>query len=335
MPRVVVFDETGGPEVLRVVEEPSGVPGPGEVRVRIEAFAVNRLDELTRSGAAPRPVRLPHARLGCEGTGVVDALGPGVEGFAVGDAVLITAVPDMAASGTYADDVVLPAARLVRRPAGLDAIGAAALWVAYSTAYGALVEKAGMRPGDHVLITAASGTVGLAALQIAGQLGAVPLAVTRTAAKRKDLLAAGAAAVIATDEEDVAEATRRHTGGVGADIVLDSVMGPGLADLATAAKPVSGTLVTVGWLDPRPAPYPRSAITMHRYMSFEHTLDPAAVRRIAAFLTAGLRTGALQPAVDRVFSLDDIAEAHRYLERGQEGLGKIVVTTAAAAGSAG
>jgi NADPH:quinone reductase-like Zn-dependent oxidoreductase len=348
MPRVVVFDETGGPEVLHVVEEPAGEPGPGEVRVRIEAFAVNRLDELTRSGAGPRPVRLPHARLGCEGTGVVDAVGAGVEGFAVGDAVLITAVPDMAAGGTYADYVVLPAARIVPRPAGLDAVGAAALWVAYSTAYGALVEKAGMRPGDHVLITAASGTVGLAALQIANQIGAVPIAVTRSAAKKKELLAAGAAAVIASDEEDVAEAARRHTagkggaggtggGGVGGpsaaagpgvDIILDSVMGPGLADLAKAAKPITGTLVTVGWLDPRPAPYPMGALTMHRYMSFEHTLDPAAVRRIAAFLAAGLRFGALHPAVDRVFGLDDIVEAHRYLARGQENAGKIVVTTA-------
>src|SRR5690242_15961466 len=95
MARVVVFDEIGGPEVLRVVEEPAGDPGPGEVRLRIEAFAVNRLDELTRSGASPVPIRLPHARLGCEGTGIVDALGPGVEGLGVGDAVLISAVPDM------------------------------------------------------------------------------------------------------------------------------------------------------------------------------------------------------------------------------------------------
>jgi NADPH2:quinone reductase len=331
MARVVVFDETGGPEVLRVVEEPAGDPGPGEVRVRIEAFAVNRLDELTRSGASPAPVRLPHARLGCEGTGIVDAVGPGVEGLGVGDAVLITAVPDMTSNGTYADCTVLPAARVVKRPAELDPVRAAALWVAYSTAYGALVEKAGMRPGDHVLITAASGTVGLAAIQIANQIGAVPIAVTRHTAKRDELLAAGAHAVVATDRENIAEATSRLTSGTGADIILDSVMGPGLADLARAARRITGTLVTVGWLDPRPAPYPSNAITTHRYMSFEHTLDPAAVRRIAAFLFAGLRTGALNPTVDKVFALDRIGEAHRYLESGRTALGKIVGVTAAAA----
>ncbi|WP_433153500.1 zinc-dependent alcohol dehydrogenase family protein [Actinomadura nitritigenes] len=329
MARVVVFDEIGGPEVLRVVEEPAGEPGPGEVRLRIEAFAVNRLDELTRSGASPVPIRLPHARLGCEGTGIVDALGPGVDGLGVGDAVLITAVPDMTSNGTYADYTVLPAARVVKRPAGLTPAKAAALWVAYSTAYGALVEKAKMQPGDNVLITAASGTVGLAAIQIANQIGAVPIAVTRHTAKRDELLAAGAAAVIATDQDDLAKAASLLTGGAGADIILDSVMGPGLADLAAAAKRFTGTLVTVGWLDPRPAPYPSNAITTHRYMSFEHTLDPAAVRRIAAFLFAGLRSGAVDPAVDRVFALEEIVEAHRYLESGRQAPGKIIVATGA------
>jgi NADPH:quinone reductase-like Zn-dependent oxidoreductase len=326
MPRVVVFDETGGPEVLRIVDDPLTEPRADEVRVRIESFGVNRLDELTRAGASPRPVRLPHARLGCEGTGVIDAVGADVEGFGPGDAVIITAVPDMEGNGTYAEYTTVPAARIIRRPAGLEPTGAAALWVSYSTAYGALVEKAGMRPGDRVVITAASGTVGLAAIQIANQIGAVPIAVSRSSAKVDELLAAGAAAVVATDRQDIAEAVLKYTDGAGAEIILDSVMGPGLQDLAKAATPVKGTLVTVGWLDPRPAPYPMSAITMHRYRSFEHTLDQAAVRRMAAFLTAGLRTGALAPTVDRVFDLDDIVAAHRYLAEGQQHPGKIVVT---------
>ncbi|WP_455709533.1 alcohol dehydrogenase catalytic domain-containing protein [Microbispora rosea] len=152
----------------------------------------------------------PHARLGCEGTGIVDALGEGVEGYDVGDAVVLTAVPDMTANGTYAEHTVLPATRIIKRPEGLSPVSAAALWVAYSTAYGALVEKAGMKPGDQVLITAASGTVGLAAIQIANHIGATPIAVTRHAAKRDDLLAAGAAAVVATDTEDIVQATHLH-----------------------------------------------------------------------------------------------------------------------------
>ena len=324
MPRVVVFDETGDPDVLHIVDEPVTEPGPGEVRVKIEAAGVNRLDQLMRSGGYPRPFRLPHARLGCEGTGTVDALGPGVEGISVGDPVLITAVPAMDRNGTYAEYTDVPATAVIPRPAGLDATTAAALWVAYSTAYGALVEKAGMRPGDHVLITAASSSVGLAAIQVAAMIGAVPLAVTRHAAKKDALEAAGAAAVIVTDSDDVGKASRAYTNGAGVDIILDSVMGPGLAELATAARP-GGTLLTVGWLDPRPAPMPVNApLTISRYMSFEHVLDPVVVRRMAAFLTAGLRSGVLRPAVDKAYSLDVVADAHRHLERGQQ-IGKIVV----------
>jgi NADPH:quinone reductase-like Zn-dependent oxidoreductase len=327
MPRVVVFDEFGGPEVLHVVEEPAPEPGAGEVRVRIEAFAINPLDQMMRSGTSPAPVAFPHARLGVEGTGVLDALGPGVTvtGLAVGDPVVITAIPDAGVRGSYAEYTTVPASRVVARPAGLGVTEAAAIWVGYSTAYGALVEKAGMRPGDHVLVTAASGSVGRAAMQIANQIGAVPIALTRHAAKKDGLLAAGAAAVIATDQEDVVKAVQRHTGGAGADIILDLVLGPGQQELVNAARP-GATLVAAGFLDPRPTPLPNGALTIHRYRSFEHTLDDVVVRRMVAFMNAGVRFGALRPAVDRVFGLDEVVEAHRYLEEGRNAEGKIVVT---------
>lgn len=329
MPRVVVFDEFGGPEVMRVVEEPTALPAAGEVRIRMEAFAVNPLDRMMRAGVSPAPVPLPRARLGVEGTGVVDALGAGVgegAGVGVGDPVILTAVPDAHVRGSYADYVTIPAERVIARPAGLDVVEAAAIWVAYSTAYGALIEKAGMRPGDRLLVTAASGAVGRAALQIAHQIGAVPVAVTRSAARTEDLLAAGAAAVIATDRENLVEAARRHSDGAGADIVLDLVTGPGQQELVQAARP-GGTLVAAGFLDPRPTPAPvGNPLTIFGYRSFEHTLDPVVVRRMAAFLNAGVRLGVLRPAVDRVFDLDDVVEAHRYLENGHRGSGKIVVT---------
>ncbi|MBZ6100999.1 zinc-dependent alcohol dehydrogenase family protein [Streptomyces olivaceus] len=326
MPRVVVFDEFGGPEVMHVVEEPVVEPAAGEVRVRIEAFALNPLDRMMRAGTSPATVPLPHARLGIEGTGVVDALGPGATGLEVGDPVVLAAVPDPSARGSYAEYTTVPASQVVARPAGLAVTEAAAVWVGYSTAYGALVEKAGMRPGDHVLVTAASGGVGRAALQVARQIGAVPLAVTRHTANRDDLLAAGAAAVVATDRADVVEAVRHHTGGAGADIVLDLVRGPGQQDLLRAARP-GGTLVAAGFLDPRPTPSPTGTpLRVFSYRSFEHTLDAVVVRRMAAFLNAGVRLGALRPAVGEVFALDDIVEAHRHLERGLHAGKKIVVT---------
>lgn len=325
MPRVVVFDEFGGPETMYIVEEPVSGPGAGEVRVRVEAFAVNPLDQMMRSGTSPAPVPLPHARLGIEGTGVVDALGPQVTGLKIGDPVILTAIPDAGVRGSYAEYTTVPADRVIVRPASLGITEAAAIWVAFSTAFGALVEKARMRPGDHVLITAASGSVGRAAVQIANQIGAVPIAITRSAAKKDVLLAAGAAAAIATDETDIAEAVHHHTSGTGADIILDLVMGPGQQNLLTAARP-GGTLVAAGFLDPQPAPFPTGApLTVFSYQSFEHTLDDVVVKRMSAFLNAGVRLGALQPAIDRVFTLNDIVEAHRYLEKGLH-TGKIVIT---------
>ncbi|ACZ32336.1 Alcohol dehydrogenase zinc-binding domain protein [Xylanimonas cellulosilytica DSM 15894] len=330
MSRVVVFDEFGGPEVLRVMDAPVVEPAAGEVRVRIEAFAVNPLDALMRSGRSPAPVPLPHARLGVEGTGVVEAMGADVAGLSVGAPVVLAAVPDAHVRGSYAEHVTLPARQVIPRPAGLGIAEAAAVWVAFSTAYGALVEKAGMRPGDHVVVTAASGAVGRAAVQVANRVGAVPLAVTRHAANADGLLDAGAVVVVAMDRENVVAAVRRHTGGTGADVVLDLVGGPGQADLARAVRP-GGTVLAAGFLDPRPArvptsPVPTTALPVVAYRSFEHTLDPAVVRRMAVFLDDGLREGALRPVVGEVFTLDDVVQAHRHLEKGLHGGRKIVVT---------
>lgn len=327
MSRVVVFDEFGGPEVLHLVTEPVVDPKAGEVRVRVEAAAVNPLDAMMRSGTSPAPVPLPHARLGIEATGVVDALGSDVAGLRPGDPVIVTAIPDPSVHGSYADHTTIPASAVVPRPAGLDVPHAAAIWVAYSTAYGALVEAARMRPADVVLVSGASSSVGRAGMQIARQIGAVPIALTRDAAKTGELRAAGAATVIATGQEDVAGAIRRATGGDGVDIVLDLVRGPGQRDLLKATRP-GGTLIAAGFLDPRPTPDPGDVpVTVVNYRGFDHLTDPAEVRRTAAFLTAGVRAGALRPAIDTVLPLDDVIEAHRRFDQGRHGGKKIILTT--------
>ena len=182
-----------------------------------------------------------------------------------------------------------------------------------------------MRPGDHVLVTAASGSVGRAAIQVANYLGAVPIAVTRHGAKKDDLLAAGAAAVIATDQEDVADAVFHHTGGAGADITLDLVQGPGQTDLLRATR-TGGTLLVAGFLDSRPTPSAvDTPVAIVGYRGFDHTLDDVVVQRLVAFLNAGVRLGALRPAIDTVFAFADVVQAHRHLEKGLHN-GKIVVT---------
>lgn len=320
MSRVVVFDEFGTPDVMRVVEEPAPTPEGGEIRVRIEAFAVNPLDLMMRSGNSPAPVPLPHARLGIEGTGIVDALGPGVSGPRPGTPVILTAVPDSAVRGSYADYVTVPAGRVIARPGGLSIAESAAIWVGFSTAYGALVETAEMRSGDSVVITAATGAVGRAAIQIARQVGAIPIAVTRAQAREPELIGVGATAVVATDRDDLAKTVRAHTGGVGADIVLDLVGGPGQQGLVDAARP-GAKLITAGFLDPRPA----AGAIFPGYRSFLHTLDPTVVGRMADALCDGLRGGAFRPRIDSVLSLDQVVDAHRRIESGAN-RGKIVVT---------
>src|ERR1700759_595503 len=111
MPRVVVFDEVGEPEVMHLAGEQLVEPGAGEVRLRLEAFAVNPLDVMMRAGTSPAAVPLPHARLGVEGTGVVDAVGPEVTEVEIGDPVILTAVPDAGLRGSYAEYTTLPVSR--------------------------------------------------------------------------------------------------------------------------------------------------------------------------------------------------------------------------------
>lgn len=260
---------------------------------------------------------------------MVEAVGAGVAGFEPGQPVSVVPAFSMNDYPVYAERAIVPAAAVLHRPAGLGAVEGAAVWMPYVTAYGALVEVGGLRAGDTVVLTAASSSVGLAAIQIARRVGAVPIATTRSRAKRDALLKAGAAEVIVTDEEVVSERVPALTSGRGAEFVFDAVAGPGVVDLAKAVAP-GGTLLLYGWLSGEPTPYPAfeigmPALNMRSYTLHETTRDPERLRRAEAFVTSGLRTGSLTPVVDRVFDLDEIAEAHRYLEAGNQ-LGKIVVT---------
>ncbi|MGW2545119.1 zinc-dependent alcohol dehydrogenase family protein [Kitasatospora sp. NPDC001574] len=328
MVRTVRFHELGGPEVLRLEDAPIAAPGAGELLIRVDAIGVNRAEVLFRSGRYIEDVREFPGRLGTEAAGVVEVVGPGVAGFAAGDRVSVVPAFSMNDYSVYAERAVVPADAVLHRPEGLDAVGGAAVWMPYVTAYGALVETGGMRAGDTVVITAASSSVGLAALQIADRVGATPIATTRTAAKRDALLKSGAADVIVTDEEDVAERVLELTGGRGATFVFDAVAGPGVVELAEALAR-GGTLFVYGMLSGLDTPFPPMALmsgrAMRSYILHETTRDPEALRRAESFVASGLRTGAFRPVVDRTFPLEEIADAHRYMEAGTQ-VGKIVVT---------
>lgn len=328
MTRAVLFDELGGPEVLRLAEVPPAEPGKGEVRVRVEAIGLNRAEALFRSGTYVYPATLPGSKLGYEASGVVEAVGEGVEGFAPGDAVSTVPAFLMTEYGTYAEAAILPAHALVHRPNGVDAVTGAATWMSYTTAYGLLVEFGRVKPGDTVLINAASSSVGLAAIQVANHLGAVPIATTRTHAKKQRLLDAGAAHVIATEEEDLVKEVAAVTGGGGVELAIDAIMGPAVNTLIQTVVP-DGTLLFYGWLDPTPAPMPIApdflGRTIRTYAFTELTLNAERLRRARHFIDAGLRTGSLQPVIDRSFDLTDVVAAHRHLESNTQ-FGKIILT---------
>lgn len=318
------FDSVGGPEVLRIVEVPLQELAEGEVQVRVDAIGVNRMDTLYRAGYWPVQPTLPGSRLGFEAAGVVEQVGAGVTHVKPGNTVSVVGGQDMSRYGVYADRVNLPGAVVMPRPPEMDAVTSAALWVAYLTAYGALVEVGGMQRGDHVLITAASSAVGLAAIQIANHVGAIPIAVTRTSAKSAQLRQAGAAHVLAGDGGDVV-ARAREISGQGVQIVFDAVGGPGVADIAQAAE-TAGYVIVYGFLDPRPILFPMNWPLRMYGFNVEHiAADPAVMGRAVQFLTAGVRSKALAPTVDRTFDLADVAEAHRYLESNEQ-VGKVVIT---------
>jgi NADPH:quinone reductase-like Zn-dependent oxidoreductase len=328
MAKIIRFHGHGGPEVLRIEDVEVAAPGPGEVRIRAKALGLNRADALMRSGTYIETPDLPSG-VGLEAAGIVDAVGAGVEAVAPGDAVSVVPPTSMSRWPVHGELFNVPAHLVVKHPPGLGWEDAAAVWMAYVTAYGALVDVAGLRGGDVVVVTAASSSVGLAAIQIARRVGALPVALTRTSAKRQALLDAGAAHVIATAEEDLQSRLRDIAGADGVRVVFDAVGGPLFVPLA-AAMARGGILIAYGGLSPEPTPFPlfdvlSKRLTLRGYLIHEIVQDPARLDAARRFVLDGLSAGALRPIIAQTFPFERIADAHRYLESNEQ-FGKIVVT---------
>lgn len=325
MARVVRFHEAGGPEVLRVDQLELGAPGAGDVRIRVGAIGLNRVEAMFRSGVMGLPP-LP-STLGYEAAGVVEAVGEGVAGCKVGERVATLPGLPMEVYGTYADTIFYPADRLIPLPDDMSLEEAAASWMQYLTAY-ALVDVASVRPGDAVVITAASSSVGLAAIQIANLLGATPIAVTRGADKAAALIDHGAAHVVVSATQNLADAVHDLTAGHGARVVFDAVGGETLPQLVEAAS-ARGVIIIYGSLAGAVAPLPLpqamlKSLTVRGFAMNDMVADAATRRAAIDFVHQGFASGRLRPVIDSVFALEDIAEAHRRLESNVQ-LGKILV----------
>lgn len=328
MARVVRFHEHGGPEVLRIESVDVRAPGHGEVQIRVKALGLNRAETLLRSGSYIETPVLPSG-LGLEAAGVIELVGEGVDDFAPGEAVSIVPPRSMVRWPAYGELVTFPVELIVKHPPALSWEEVAAVWMPYLTAYGALVDIAKLRQAEFIVITAASSSVGLAAIQIANLVGAIPIAVTRSSAKKQALRDAGAAHVIAAAEEDLAARLTEIAGPEGIRIVLDAV-GGAIFELLTAAMSRGGILIEYGGLSPEQTPFPlfevlTKTLTLRGYLVHEITGDPARLEAAKEFILDGLRSGSLRPVIARTFPFDEIVEAHRFLESNEQ-FGKIVVT---------
>ena len=329
MSRTIKFDRPGGPEVLKFVEEAVRLPGPSEVRIKVKAIGINRAESMWRNDDYIEPVTAFPAGLGYEAAGVVDAVGSDVKDVAVGDEVNVMPAFSQNDYGVYGEVVVVPLHAVIRHPKSLSHTEAASIWMMFVTAYGALIEDAKVGKGDFVIIPAASSSVGLAAIQIANYAGATPIAVTRTIAKKQQLLDAGAAHVIVSEEQDLVAEVMRITHDKGADIAFDPIGGPDFPKLIAALK-FNGVIFVYGALASGVTPLPLldmiAKMPIVKGQSIWSTSgDPARSKAAVDYVLKGLEIGALKPVIDRVFKFDEIVDAHRYLENNGQ-FGKIVVT---------
>jgi NADPH:quinone reductase-like Zn-dependent oxidoreductase len=327
MSKTVRIHKTGGPEVLRIEDLPVGNPGPGEIRIRVQSIGLNRSEAIYRAGQYLIAPKLP-SLMGYEAFGTVEALGPGVQGHAPGDRVCVIPTYRLGEYGVYAESAIVPARSVFAAPAGLSPVQASGIWMAFLTAY-AIIEVAKVGIGDYVLIPAASSSVGLAAIQLANWAGAVPVALTRHSTKASALREQGAQHVVATEETDVVAEVMRITGGRGARTAFDPVGGPFVEKLCSALAE-EGILFIYGSLSNQPTPYPHwtvalKGLSIRGWVFSSISNKPERYQRARDTIQAGLASGQLKPVIAKTFTLDQIADAHAYLESNQQ-IGKIVVT---------
>ncbi len=326
--KIVRFHKTGPAEVLQFDELPLPEPGPGEVRLGVKALGLNRAEVMFRNGQYLEEPVLP-ANNGYEAAGVIDAVGEGVDASWVGKTV--STVPGtfkLSKHGVYGEVAVVPLGGVAEYPSTLSSEEGTSIWMQYLTAYGGLIWIAKIAKGDFIVITAASSSVGLAAIEMVKAEGGISIAVTRSAAKKAQLLELGADHVIVSDEEDLVARVNEITGGKGARVVFDPIGGTIVDSLANAAA-YHGILLEYGALATEPTPFPLFAalgkgLTVRGYTVFELTRDPA-FAKAKQYVFEHLASGAFKPIIDKTFPFAEIVAAHRYMESNAQ-VGKIVVT---------
>jgi len=323
--QAIEISQPGGPEVLRLAARPLPRAGRGEALVRVHAAGVNRPDVLQRKGAyAPPPGAsdLP----GLEVAGVIEGGDLDGSGFAKGDAVCA-----LVTGGGYAEYCVVPTPQLLPLPAGLSYTEAAGLPETYFTVWSNVFDRAGLSPGETLLVQGGSSGIGVAAIQLAHALGNRVLATAGTEEKCRACVALGAARAINYRTEDFAVVAREVTGGRGVDVILDMVAGDYLPREVQCLAD-DGRLVIIALLGGAKAMLDLGAVLRRRLVITGSTLRPrpvefkgAIARKLREIVWPLIEAGRIRPILFRTFPLAEAAAAHALMESSQH-VGKIVLT---------
>ena len=340
--RAVVLTGTGGPEVLKVEDRPDPAPAAGEVRIAVRAAGINFADTMARVGLYPDAPK-PPCVLGYEVAGEVEALGEGVDGFALGDRVMAGT-----RFGGQAELVVVPADQVLPLPDKLSFEQGAAFPVNYGTAYAALILMGGLRQGDRLLIHAAAGGVGIAATQVARKVGAEIFG-TASPGKHEAIRAQGVDHPIDYRGADFEAEVMRITGGEGVDLVIDAI-GPasfrkdyrllrsggrlvmfGLSEASKGgARSLPATLRSLASMPLATMPWWKSlsmmnenkgvfGLNMLSWWDREGNLD-----RVTEPLLSDLEAGLLEPVIAASFPFERAGEAHQFIAE-RRNVGKVVL----------
>ena len=313
----------GGPEDLVVGDVPEPEPGPGEIVVRVEGCGVNFADTLIIQGTYQVKPEHPFTP-GMEVAGTVLKAGSGVEGFSPGDAVI-----GMPGVGGFAEQVVCKASQAMRRPAGIDAVTAAAIPIVYGTAHIGLEVRGMLQPGESLLVHGASGGVGLAAVEVGKAMGALVIATASSADKLETARRHGADHVIDYRAGEFRNEVKEITKG-GADVIFDPVGGD-VFDQSLRCIAWEGRLLAIGFASGRIPQAPANILLVKNisvigvHWSNYRERQPALLRRSFERIFTWISEGKLRPLVSRTYALEEAPQALADLA-GRRAHGKIVVT---------
>ena len=324
--RAAVITEPGGPDVLRIMEVDDPVPGPEDVLVDVKASALNRADMIQRQGNYPAPAGSPSDIPGLEFAGVVVEAGERVIGMAKGDRVF-----GLLGGGGYASRTITHHRMAIPMPSDWDFVQAAATPEVYFTAYDALFNRGNLQIGESLLVHAAGSGVGTAAVQLAHQAGAFVFGTAGSPKKLDGAAKLGMDVGINYHDEDFSAVVKEKSGGAGVDVLIDFIGGP-YWDQNIASMAVLGRLVEVGLMGGGRVEVDLGQLlgkrlqvtgTGLRGRTLEEKL--AITAQFKRHVLPHLASGSMKPIVDRTFPLEEVADAHRYMETNAN-FGKIVLT---------